>query len=193
MSKKSAIVIGAGVAGLSTASYLAKYGFEVTVLEKNSQAGGRARVFSAEGFMFDMGPSWYWMPDVFEKFYADFGHTTSNFYHLKRLDPSYQVFDKAGNAVTIPANMQDLEQLFERYEKGSALKLRKFLKEAEYKYQVGINDLVYKPSISLLEFADMRLLNGLVKMDVFTSIKKHVRSFVTNPFLIELLEFPILF
>ena len=193
MSKKSAIVIGAGVAGLSTASYLAKYGFEVTILEKNSQAGGRARVFSAEGFMFDMGPSWYWMPDVFEKFYSDFGHTTSDFYHLKRLDPSYQVFDKDGNAVIIPANMHELEKLFERYEPGSALRLRKFLKEAEYKYQVGINDLVYKPSISLLEFADMRLLNGLVKMDVFTSIKKHVRSFVSHPFLIELLEFPILF
>jgi phytoene desaturase len=143
--------------------------------------------------MFDMGPSWYWMPDVFEKFYNDFGHTTSDFYELKRLDPSYQVFDKDGNGVQIPANMQELEQLFERYEPGSAIKLRAFLKEAQYKYEVGINDLVYKPSVSLLEFADVRLLKGLIKMDVFTSIKKHVRTFVSHPFLIELLEFPILF
>ncbi len=193
MAIKSAIVIGSGVAGLSAASYLAQKGLKVTLLEKNSQIGGRARRFNANGFMFDMGPSWYWMPDVFEKFYNDFGYTTSDFYELKRLDPSYQVFDKDGNGVNIPANMQQLEDLFEKYEPGSALKLRKFLKEAEYKYEVGINDLVYKPSISLLEFADMRLLNGLIKMDVFTSIKKHVRNFVTHPFLIELLEFPILF
>nr|MBP9690001.1 FAD-dependent oxidoreductase [Bacteroidia bacterium] len=179
MAIKSAIVIGSGVAGLSAASYLAQKGLKVTLLEKNSQIGRRARRFSANGFMFDMGPSWYWMPDVFEKFYNDFGYTTSDFYELKRLDPSYQVFDKDGNGVNIPANLQQLEDLFEKYEPGSALKLRKFLKEAEYKYEVGINDLVYKPSISLLEFADMRLLKGLIKMDVFTSIKKHVRSFVT--------------
>ncbi len=193
MTAKTAIVIGSGVAGLSAASYLAQKGLKVTLLEKNSDVGGRARKFEAQGFMFDMGPSWYWMPDVFEKFYNDFGHTTSDFYELKRLDPSYQIFDKNGEAVTIPANMLELEQLFESYEPGSAIKLRSFLKEAQYKYEVGINDLVYKPSISLFEFADARLLKGLIKMDVFTSIKKHVRSFVSHPFLIELLEFPILF
>jgi phytoene desaturase len=193
MTAKTAIVIGSGVAGLSAASYLAQKGLKVTLLEKNSDVGGRARKFEAQGFMFDMGPSWYWMPDVFEKFYNDFGHTTSDFYELKRLDPSYQIFDKNGEAVTIPANMLELEQLFESYEPGSAIKLRSFLKEAQYKYEVGINDLVYKPSVSIFEFADARLLKGLIKMDVFTSIKKHVRSFVSHPFLIELLEFPILF
>lgn len=190
---KKAIVIGSGVAGLSASSYLAKKGMQVTVLEKNNQAGGRARVFNANGFLFDMGPSWYWMPDVFERFYNDFGHTTADFYELKRLDPSYRVFAKNGEAVDIPANMLELEQLFERFEKGSSLRLRQFLKEAACKYQVGINDLVYKPSLSLLEFADMRLLKGLLKMDVLTSMKKHIRQFVSHPFLIELLEFPVLF
>jgi phytoene desaturase len=190
---KQVIVIGSGVAGFSAASYLAQKGFEVTVLEKNSMAGGRAREFSANGFTYDMGPSWYWMPDVFEKFYNDFGHTTSDFYNLVRLNPSYRVFDKNGQGVDIPANMQDLENLFEKYEPGSGLRLRKFLDEAAYKYKVGINDLVYKPSLSVTEFADSRLLYGLVKMDVFTSMKKHVRQFVNHPFLVELLEFPILF
>ncbi len=190
---KTVIIIGSGVAGLSAACYLAQKGFDVTVLEKNEQAGGRARVFEAEGFVFDMGPSWYWMPDVFEKFYSDFGYTTSDFYELKRLDPSYKVFTKSGEGVDIPASMTELEQLFERYEKGSSNKLRLFLKEAAYKYDVGINDLVYKPSLSLLEFADLRLLKGLLKMDVFTSMKKHIREYVSHPFLIELLEFPILF
>lgn len=190
---KTAIVIGSGVAGLSAASYLAQKGMRVTVLEKNEQAGGRARVFESNGFVFDMGPSWYWMPDVFEKFYNDFGHTTSDFYELKRLDPSYKVFTKNGEGVDIPANMPELEQLFERFEKGSSMKLRQFLKEAAYKYEVGINDLVYKPSLSLLEYTDMRLLKGLLKMDVLTSMKKHIRQFVSHPFLIELLEFPVLF
>lgn len=193
MSKKKIIVIGAGIAGLSAASYLAKDGYEVTIFEKNSYIGGRARKFEAEGFTFDMGPSWYWMPDVFEKFYNDFGKTCSDFYELKRLDPSYKVVWKNNEGIDVPSNMAELEALFERFEKGSAVKLQQFLKEAAYKYEVGINDLVYKPSLNLLEFADMRLLNGLMKMDVLTSMKKHIRQFVSHPFLIELMEFPILF
>ena len=193
MSKKKIIVIGAGIAGLSAASYLAKDGYKVTILEKNSHIGGRARKFEAEGFTFDMGPSWYWMPDVFEKFYNDFGKTCSDFYELKRLDPSYKVVWKNNEGIDVPSDMTELEALFERFEKGSALKLQQFLKEAAYKYEVGINDLVYKPSLSILEFADMRLLNGLMKMDVLTSMKKHIRQFVSHPFLIELMEFPILF
>ena len=160
--KKKAIVIGSGVAGLSAAAYLAKGNYEVTILEKNDSPGGRARQFKADGFTFDMGPSWYWKPDVFEKFYQDFGFTTSDFYELIRLDPSYRVIAKNGEAVEIPANMHELEALFEKFEPGSAQRLRKFLKEAAYKYEVGINDLVYKPSLSLLEFADLRLLKGLL-------------------------------
>ncbi len=191
--QKKAIVIGAGIAGMSAASYLAKGGFNVTILEKNSSIGGRARQFKSEGFTFDMGPSWYWMPDVFEKFYNDFGKTTADFYELIRLDPSYKVVWKNGEGIDIPADMAGIEALFERFEPGSSKKLQQFLKEAAYKYDVGINDLVYKPSLSLLEFADIRLLNGLLKMDVLTSMKKHIRQFVSHPFLIELLEFPILF
>lgn len=193
MSKQSTIVIGSGVAGLSAASYLAKYGYDVTLLEKNEHIGGRARMFEQDGFSFDMGPSWYWMPDVFEKFYSDFGRTTSDFYDLVRLSPSYQVFWKDKKGIQIPSNMSELEDLFETFEPGSALKLRQFLKEAAYKYEVGINDLVYKPSLSVVEFADARLLNGMLRMDVLTSMKKHIRQFVSHPFLIELLEFPILF
>jgi phytoene desaturase len=193
MNNKKAIVIGGGVAGLSAASYLAKGGFEVMLLEKNASLGGRARQFSEDGFTFDMGPSWYWMPDVFEKFYNDFGYTTSDFYDLKRLDPSYRVVNKQGEAIDIPADKLALEALFEKIEPGSALKLRAFLKEAAYKYEVGINDLVYKPSLSLLEFADIRLLKGLLKMDVLKNMRSHVKKTVKHPFLQELLEFPVLF
>lgn len=193
MQSKKVIVIGSGVAGLSAACYLAKAGYKVTILEKNATPGGRARQYEANGFTFDMGPSWYWMPEVFEKFYQDFGHTTSDFYELVRLDPSYQVITRSGETVPIPANMGELEALFEKYEVGSAQKLRKFLKEAAYKYEVGINDLVYKPGLSYAEFADLRLLKGLLKMDVLGNMKTHVSKTVQHPFLKELLEFPVLF
>jgi phytoene desaturase len=190
---KKVVVIGSGIAGLSVACYLAKNGYKVTILEKNNQAGGRARQFKEAGFTFDMGPSWYWMPDVFEKFYKDFGHTTSDFYDLIRLNPSYRIISKSGEEIDIPANMNDLENLFERFEKGSSFKLRSFLAEAKYKYEVGINDLVYKPGLSLLEFADLKLLKGLLKMDVLGNMRTHIHSLFKHPFLRELLEFPVLF
>lgn len=193
MSKKAAIVIGSGVSGLSAAAYLAKAGFRVTVLEKNNSAGGRARKFDVQGFTFDMGPSWYWMPDVFEKFYADFGHTTADFYALKRLNPSYQVITKQGIGEHIPSDINHLEQLFERYETGSAIKLRKFLSDAKYKYEIGMQQLAYKPGLSMSEFANMPVLKGLLQLDILSSIKSHIRQTVSHPFLVELLEFPSLF
>lgn len=186
------IVIGSGFAGLSAACHLAKKGYEVTLLEKNSTAGGRARQYKEKGFIYDMGPSWYWMPDVFERFFAHFGKKPEDYYKLERLDPSYRVVFK-DDYVDLPASMAEMEQLFESLEPGSGKKLREFLKQAEYKYEVGINDLVYKPSRSILEFADIRLLKGLLKMDVFTSMRKHVHRFFKHEKLRELMEFPILF
>jgi len=152
--KKKIIVIGAGFSGLAAACCLAKEGFQVTILEKNEGLGGRARVFEHEGFLFDMGPSWYWMPDVFESFFAHFGKKVSDYYHLIRLDPSYQVFFGQDDCVEIPAQMTALEQLFEQIEPGSAVNLRRFLAEAEYKYRVGMGEFVHKPSHSIWAFAD---------------------------------------
>lgn len=185
-------VIGSGFAGLSAACHLAKEGNKVFILEKNSSPGGRARQLKLSGFTFDMGPSWYWMPDVFERFFNSFGKKPSDYYSLERLDPSYRVKFK-DDFVDLPASMAELEELFDSIEPGSSVKLRKFLKQAAYKYEVGINDLVYKPSRSILEFADVRLLSGLLKMDVFTSMSKHIRRFFKNEKLIQLLEFPVLF
>lgn len=190
---KTAIVIGSGFAGLSAAASLAQEGYEVTVLEKNSQAGGRARQFKENGFVFDMGPSWYWMPDVFEKYFAKFGKKVSDFYQLDRLDPSYQVIYTMEDTLKIPAQLEPLYQLFEKEEPGSSQFLKKFLKDAAYKYEVGMNSLVYKPSRSLREFADLRLLNGILKMDVFSSISSGIRKNLKSDKLIQLLEFPVLF
>ena len=186
------VVIGAGFSGLSCACHLAKQGYQVTILEKNDQPGGRARVHQDKGFTWDMGPSWYWMPDVFDKFFENFGKQTSDYYRLDRLDPSYTVKFK-NDTINIPAKMSELEALFESIEEGSSQKLRSFLRQAEYKYEVGVKKLVYKPSRSLLEFVDLKLLLGVLKMDVFTSIAKHVRKHFRDERLIQLMEFPILF
>lgn len=191
---KKAIVIGAGFSGLSAASYLSAAGFSVDVFEKNESAGGRARQFStSEGYLFDMGPSWYWMPDVFERFFNDFGHCTSDFYKLKLLDPSYSIIFGKDDVMDIPADFDNLLAMFEKTEAGSAKQLLKFLKEAEFKYKAGIEDLVYKPAHSFTEFTDLRTLSGVVRMQIFSSFSKHVRNFFSNPKLIALMEFPVLF
>ncbi|HEY9116511.1 MAG TPA: FAD-dependent oxidoreductase, partial [Roseivirga sp.] len=158
MNQRKAIVIGSGFAGLSAAINLADKGFQVTIVEKNNSIGGRARQFTESGFTFDMGPSWYWMPDVFESFFNRFGKSVSDYYELIRLDPSYQVVYENGEAMPLPAQMVELMALFESLETGAGKKLEDFLNEAAYKYEVGINQLVYKPGRSLLEFTDPKLL-----------------------------------
>lgn len=190
---KRVVVIGGGFAGLSSSAFLAKDGYDVTLLEKNDQIGGRARQFEAEGFTFDMGPSWYWMPDVFESFFEHFGHRASDFYDLVRLDPSYRVVFGRDDVWDIPASMSGLEALFERIEPGSSAPLRRFLEEAAYKYEVGMRDLVYKPGRKVSELMDTRLMIGALKLHVFRSFSAYIRKYFTNPRLLQLLEFPVLF
>ena len=189
---KKVVIIGSGFAGMSAASFMAKAGWEVTVIEKHNMPGGRARKFSEAGFTFDMGPSWYWMPDVFERYFNCFGKNVSDYYKLIRLDPSYRVY-WADGPMDIPADYDALKLLFESLEKGAAKKLDAFLQEAAYKYEVGINKLVHKPGLSLMEFVDADLAKGVLKLDVFTSMKKHIGKYFKHPSLQQLLEFPVLF
>lgn len=190
---KKVAVIGAGFSGIAAASCLAKEGYNVTVYEKNSTLGGRARKFEESGYLFDMGPSWYWMPDVFEKYFNLFGHTTSDFYNLVRLDPSYRVFYSNNEVFDVPAGTDALYDFFEKIEKGSSRQLKKFLEEGKYKYEVGINSLVYKPGLSITELFDKKLFSGLLKMHVFSSVSGYVRKHFKDPRLVQLLEFPVLF
>jgi phytoene desaturase len=189
---KKAVVIGSGFAGLSAASFLAKAGWQVDVLEKHEQPGGRARHFKANGFTFDMGPSWYWMPDVFERYFAQFDRKLADYYTLIRLDPSYRIYWEA-DQMDIPAKYDELKQLFEKTEVGAGAQLDAFMEEAAYKYRVGINKLVFKPGQSLMEFLDMELISGLFKLDVFNDIKKHIGKFFKHPKLRQMMEFPVLF
>ncbi len=193
MKKKKVIVIGAGFSGLSTATELASKGYEVEIFEKNEQAGGRARVFQEKGFTFDMGPSWYWMPDIFDQYFERFGKKTSDYYTLKRLDPSYSVILSDQEVVDMPADYQQLRSLFESIEPGAANALDRFLEQAAYKYKVGIQEFVWKPSISITEFLSLRLLVDAIRMDVFQSFYTHVRKYFKSSTLLKLMEFPILF
>ena len=190
--QKKVIIIGSGFAGLSAASFMAKAGWDVTVLEKHNMPGGRARQMKANGFVFDMGPSWYWMPDVFERYFHQFGKKVSDYYTLERLDPSYRVYWNDG-PVDVPADFAALQTLFNSIESGSSEKLEKFLEEAKYKYEIGVGKLVFKPGQSLTEFLDWDLAKGLLKLDVFNSMRSHVARYFTNPRLKELMEFPVLF
>ncbi len=187
-------VIGAGYAGISTASYLAKAGHEVIVFEKNESIGGRSRQFTTElGYVFDMGPSWYWMPDIFERYFNDFGVKVSELYDLKLLSPSFDVVYGQKDTMHVPENFQELCDLFESIEKGSAVQLKRFMEEAEFKYKVGVNELIYKPANSLTEFMTPEVMKGVIRLQVFSSFSKHVRKFFKNPKLITLMEFPVLF
>jgi len=186
-------VIGSGFSGLSAAAYLAKSGCSVNVYEKNAETGGRARQLVADGYTFDMGPSWYWMPEVFENFFNDFGYKASDFYELIQLDPGFTIVFGRQDILNIPADYQALEALFESIEPGSAKQLGLFLDEAAFKYRTGMNKLVLKPGLSLLEFADWDLIRGVFKLQVFTSFSQHVRRFFKDQRLITLMEFPVLF
>jgi phytoene desaturase len=186
-------VIGAGFAGLSSAAILAKEGYDVTVYEKNSSAGGRARKFETSGFTFDMGPSWYWMPDVFEKFFNHFGKSVSDYYSLVRLDPSYRIYFGKNDSIDLPATANGLVSLFDQLEPGSGRQLENFLEEGKYKYEKGMNDLVHRPGTSIFELLDFDLIKASVKLHVFQSISVYIRKFFTEPRIIKILEFPVLF
>lgn len=187
-------IIGSGFSGISAAAYLSAAGHEVHVFEKNSTIGGRARQFKTDsGYVFDMGPSWYWMPGVFERFFADFGYSVSEFYTLKLLNPSFDVVFGNQATMSVPENFDELCNLFESVEKGSAAQLKIFMDEAEYKYTTGIENLVYKPGLSLTDFLDLDLIKGAFRLQVFSSFSKHVRKYFSHPKLIALMEFPVLF
>jgi phytoene desaturase len=202
---KNAIVIGSGFAGLSAACYLAKEGFKVTILEKNNDIGGRARVWKKNGFTFDLGPSWYWMPDVFEKFFADFGYTIDQLYDLKLLEPSYRVwFDKNSKleqsfyktdypCVDVPSSTEEFIKLCEKIEVGSSEKVLKLLNHASFTYKKGVSDYMRRPSTKISEFLDYEFIKGVLSAGILKSYGKEIDNLFKSPQLRDLLKFPTLF
>ena len=184
-------IIGSGFSSLSAACYLARAGFDVDVYEKNEQVGGRARVLEEDGFRFDMGPSWYWMPDVFERFFSDFGKRPSDYYELIRLSPAYTVYFEDKSSINIPGSVEAIYEIFEQEEPGSSRSLRKFLKNARYNYEVAIGDLVYRPGLSPTELITPKTVSRINQF--FTSVSHEIRKRFKSKKLISILEFPVLF
>ena len=188
---KNVSVIGSGFSSLAAACYLAKYGFNVTVYEKNTHIGGRARQLKKDGFTFDMGPTWYWMPDVFESFFEDFNMKPSDFYELKKLNPAYSVYFDVMDYVTIVDNLDDICNTFEAIEKGSGNKLKSFIEEARDNYNIAIKDLVYNPGESIFELITPKTVGKLNQF--ISTVAKDVRKIFKNKRLQSILEFPVLF
>jgi phytoene desaturase len=189
--RKEIKIIGSGFSSLAAACYLAQQGHEVNVYEKNPTIGGRARQLKKEGFTFDIGPTWYWMPDVFERFFADFGKKSSDYYELIKLSPAYQVYFGINEFVTIADNLPEIINTFEAIEKGSGKKLAAFMKEAQSNYDIAIKDLVYRPGVSPLELVTLETAKKVNQF--FGNISKDIRRRFNNTKLIQILEFPVLF
>jgi len=191
--KKKVAVIGAGFSGLSAAAYLSQAGYDVHVFEKHAQPGGRARQFSTpEGFKFDMGPSWYWMPDIIESFFGDFGYNTSDFFQLISLNPQFDMVFNSGK-VSVPGSYDDLRRVFESIEPGAASKLDKFMDAAKFKYEVGMRDFVNRPCYSWTEFLSPKIASSAFKLDLFTNFRSYVSKYFSDPRLRALMEFPVIF
>ena len=191
MSKKKVTVIGSGFSSISAACYLAHEGYEVDVYEKNEQLGGRARQLVRDGFKFDMGPTWYWMPDVFERFFSDFGRSPSDYYELERLGPSYRVYFDVDDFIDIDDSLGKISETFESIEKGSSKSLERFMARAQKNYDIAIKDLVYRPGVSPLELVTRETVFELPQF--VSSIHDVVRKGFTNERLRQILEFPVLF
>ncbi len=187
---KTIAIIGSGFSALSASCYLKKYGYDVTVFEKNSTVGGRARQLKKEGFTFDIGPSWYWMPDIFEKFFNDFNKTPADYYILDKLSPAYKIFFK-DEVITIGDTMEKICAEFERIEKGSSIPLKNFIDKAAKNYDIAINKVVLKPGISPFELVTPETAVRVGQF--FKTISGEVRRKFKNPKLISTLEFPVLF
>ena len=189
--KKTIAIIGSGFSSLAASCYLAQQGHDVTIYEKNSSIGGRARQFKSNGFTFDMGPSWYWMPDVFERFFNDFNKQTADFYELIKLNPAYRVYFGINDFISIFDNLEEIISTFESIEIGSGKKLQSFINHAKSNYDIAIKDLVYRPGVSPLELITPKTA---LKLGQFvTNVSADIRKEFKNERLIQILEFPVLF
>lgn len=191
------VVIGGGFAGLSAAAFLAKQGCDVVLLEKNKTLGGRARVLHKKGFRFDMGPSWYMMPEVFERFFKHFGKTVADYYQLEQLHPRYQVFFDDKTSLVMSEKLEDNANVFETQEAGAKEKLKEFIEKLRVPYQTSIGKFIYLDIWSVrswLNFHNVRELFPLIfSLRLWESWHDFVGRFFKNEKLQKIMSFPAVF
>ena len=190
---ESVVVIGGGFGGLSTACYLADAGADVTLLEKNEQLGGRASRLEVDGFSFDMGPSWYLMPDVFERFFGHFGREPSEFYELERLDPHYRVFWKDGDQVDVLPDREKNKEIFESYEPGAGEAFDAYLEESQRTYEIGMEHFVYEDRPRLRDYVDKDVLRYSWGLSLLGKMQGHVEDYFDHPKLQQLMQYTLVF
>lgn len=191
--KKHIGIIGAGLSSLYAACFLSKNGYSVEVFEKNSMSGGRSQYFKSDGFTFDMGPSWYWMPELVDGLFEDLGENRSDYFQLSRLDPAYQVLWKDLTSTQIPSSKTELLALFDSFETNGGEKLKKFLADAEIKYNIATESFLENPGLKIGEIAKLSVLKNALKLDVFKSVEKDVAKRFTSEKARSILNFPVLF
>jgi len=189
---KKVTIIGGGLSSLSASCYLAKNNFDVTIVEKNNSLGGRLSKFSENGFTFDMGPSWYWMPDVFDSFFKDFEKKSSDYFDLVRLDPSYKFFVE-DKTFDVPANLSSFLNMCESIEQGSSTNLKKFLDDAKLKYDISFKSFINLPNLSAFEYFSPSVLRYILSLDLLSNLRDYISKFFKSKQLRLLLEFPSMF
>lgn len=193
-SKQSIIVIGAGYGGMSAAARLAHAGYAVTVFEKNDQPGGRASVLKQDGFTFDLGPSWYMMPELFDDLFTSCGRSRDDYYSLTRLDPSYRVFFEQDQSVSdVSADIDAVITLFESWESGAGVRFKQYLADVETMYEVGVGRFIDRPFLSIKDLLDPAVLSIVWRSGVFRSYAQHIRSTFSSQKIQQILEFPTVF
>ena len=193
MGEKQVIVIGSGFGGLAAAGLLAKDGHNVKVIEKNDHAGGRASIWKKDGFLFDLGPSWYLMPDVFEKFFAEFNKKPEDYMNLVRLNPSYRVFYGKDDFIDISKDLEKNLELFESIEKGASEKMKKYLETSRYQYDVAMKDFIYKDYRHLTDFFKPKLVKEGIKLHMFDKLDSYAMRFFQSDRIRKILEYTIVF
>jgi phytoene desaturase len=194
MTDQTVTVVGGGFGGLSAACYLADAGVDVRLLEKNDQLGGRASRLETEGFRFDMGPSWYLMPDVFQRFFATFDKKPSDYYDLQRLDPHYRMFFKDGDQCDVRGDTEYMRELFESYEAGAGEAFDEYLETSQTHYETAMEKFVYEDRSRLRDWIDTDVMQEApIGLQLVGSMQNHVEKYVDHPKLQQILQYTLVF
>lgn len=191
--EKDIIVVGGGFGGLSAACFLADSGFNVELIEKNHEVGGRASVLEEDDYRFDMGPSWYLMPDIFERFFNKFDRDPEEFYELHRLDPNYRIFFKDGDLMDVPADPDEAGELFEEYEDGAAEQFQRYLEKSEETYEIGMNEFVLKDRNNFRDYVSLDVLRNARGISLIKKMQDHVEEYFDNPKLQQVMQYTLVF